>query len=84
MSSILLTEAAEKIRPLIDALPPSDRVSLADYIWESIHGEAEGTPEEIRAAWKVEIMRRLDEIKSGKVEPVPIEEMFRKSREKHP
>jgi len=39
---------------------------------------------EIQRLWKAELRRRVEEIKSGKVKAVPIEEMFRRSRERYP
>jgi putative addiction module component (TIGR02574 family) len=44
----------------------------------------EEDPAEVRAAWVAEIRRRVEEIDSGKVVGIPIEDVFRKSRERHP
>lgn len=41
-------------------------------------------PEKVRAAWKAELIRRIEEIDSGKIVATPIDEMFRLSREKYP
>jgi putative addiction module component (TIGR02574 family) len=84
MQSINLSEAAERLKPLLNALPTEDRLGLASYLWESVETSGNSTAEEVRAAWKTEIARRLDEIRNGTVTPIPVEEMFRKSREKHP
>ena len=47
--------------------------------------ESEGlTEEEIRSAWKAELLKRIEEIRDGEIAPEPIEEMFRRSREKYP
>lgn len=34
------------------------------------------TPEEIERAWEEEIRRRLDDIRSGRVETIPADEVF--------
>lgn len=78
-----LSEAAEKLIPALEALSEKDRAGLARRLLVSLDGPEED-PEEVRAAWVAEIRRRVAEIESGKVVGVPIEEMFRKSRERHP
>ena len=78
-----LSEAAEKLIPVLEALPEKDRAGLARRLLAGLDGPEED-PAEVRAAWVAEIRRRVEEIDSGKVQPEPIEEMFRRSREKHP
>jgi hypothetical protein len=53
------------------------------YILARLDGPPDD-PAEVRKAWKAVALRRIAEIESGKVVAVPIEEMFRKSKEKHP
>jgi putative addiction module component (TIGR02574 family) len=78
-----LSEAAEKLIPVLEALSEKDRAGLARRLLAGLDGPEED-PAEVRAAWKAELTRRLEEIDSGKVQPVPIEEMFRRSRERRP
>jgi len=40
------------------------------------------SPNELHAAWESEILRRIDELRSGKVKGVPAEEVFRKAKER--
>ena len=61
----------EKLVEAALALPSDARALLADRLAESLdplHDEA------VRAAWSDEVLRRLDEIRSGKVTPIPVDE----------
>jgi putative addiction module component (TIGR02574 family) len=40
-------------------------------------------PEVVRAAWKAELLRRVEEIMSGRVVGIPAGEVFRRMREKY-
>jgi putative addiction module component (TIGR02574 family) len=78
-----LSEAAEKLIPALEALSEKDRAGLARRLLAGLDGPEEDSAE-VRAAWKAELKRRVDEIDRGKVKPEPIEEMFRRSRERRP
>lgn len=68
---------AEQIKAEAMKLPPEVRADLADWLWVSV------TPrEEVKAAWDVEIARRIAEIDAGEVELIPSEEVFAKVEEK--
>ncbi len=56
-------------------LPPEARAALAGCLLESLDQEVD---EGAEAAWQVEIDRRLREIDSGKVKPIPWSEARRK------
>ena len=57
---------------------PSDVVAeLIDRILLERHG---GIEPEIEAAWKSEIDRRIEEIETGKVEGIPIDESLARIR----
>ncbi len=56
-------------------LPPEARAALAGYLLESLDQEVD---EGAEAAWQVEIDRRLRELDSGKVKPIPWSEARRK------
>jgi putative addiction module component (TIGR02574 family) len=54
-------------------LPPGD----LDWLVQNLVHEGDGTPEaKIEAAWEVEIKRRLDEIDSGAVKLLPLEDVL--------
>jgi putative addiction module component (TIGR02574 family) len=63
-----------------DLLEAANRLSQADRAWlaqELLHPPGDGSTEaELEAAWGDEIKRRLDEIDSGKVELIPLEEVL--------
>lgn len=75
-----LSEAAEKLLPALEALSETDQKILARRL---LAGPTED-PAKVREAWKAELKRRIEEIDSGRVQPEPIEEMFRRSRERRP
>ncbi len=75
-----MTEAAEKLKAELAALPVEDRAELAHFLLESIDEE---TDPEAEAAWDAELARRAEEIKSGKAVGVPGEEALRRLREKY-
>jgi putative addiction module component (TIGR02574 family) len=76
-----LTPAAKNLLPDLDALPTSDRELLATYLLSP--SEPAENEVEVRAAWKAEILRRVEEIRNGKVVGIPFEEVDKKIREKY-
>lgn len=71
-----LSELKEKAA----TLSVSERAELALALIESLDGRADDAVEE---AWLAETERRLQEIESGSVEPIPGDEVFRRLRERH-
>lgn len=66
-------------------LPPEDREELVSKLQESLEVEEDdGEPvlseEEWEEAWDSEILRRLDDLRSGRVKGVDAFEMLRQSR----
>ena len=72
-------EADELLKKAM-ALPPEERGALAASLLESLEegGELDLDAE---AAWQHEVARRMKEIDSGKVKPVPWIEVKRRARE---
>lgn len=67
----------DEIRQLAHALPERLRIELADSLYESVAPAKEPENDaEIEAAWGEEIKRRLDEIDSGAVRMIPMEEVL--------
>jgi putative addiction module component (TIGR02574 family) len=56
--------------------PPERVGELVDRLTEDLHTSAP----EIEAAWKTEINRRIEEIESGKIQGVPLEESLARAR----
>jgi putative addiction module component (TIGR02574 family) len=82
-NAIQLSEEAIKLLPALDALSAKDRIGLARRLLGETDDPADD-PAEIQAAWKSEIRRRVEEIKSGKAVGIPAEEVDRMMREKYP
>ncbi len=63
-----------------DLLAAAQSLSQADRAWlaqELLHPPGDGSSEaELEAAWSDEIKRRLDDIDSGKVKLIPLEEVL--------
>jgi putative addiction module component (TIGR02574 family) len=71
-----MSDPVEELSHKARALPPEDRVRLAEELLASVQ---EVSPE-VEAAWDEEIRRRVAEIDSGKVKLVPAEEVFAEVR----
>jgi putative addiction module component (TIGR02574 family) len=56
-------------------LPVAERAELAGSLIESLD---EAEDESVQAAWDAEIVRRMEDLNSGKVKPVSIEEARRR------
>jgi putative addiction module component (TIGR02574 family) len=56
--------------------PPEKVGELVGRLTEDLHA----SDPETEAAWKTEINRRLEEIQSGKVQGIPVEEAFAKAK----
>ena len=50
------------------ALPAEARAALAGSLLDSLDDAVDPTPEE---AWRLEIARRIEDLDSGKVKPIP-------------
>jgi putative addiction module component (TIGR02574 family) len=71
----IMQHTFEEVRQIACELPEDQRVLLANSLWESV-GSDTVDPAAIEAAWDGEIKRRLDEIDSGAVELVPLEDVL--------
>lgn len=67
----------EKIAEEALALPSDARALLADRLVESLDPL---TDPDVRDAWAAEALRRLDEIRSGKVKTIPANEVLARAR----
>lgn len=72
-------EADELLKKAM-ALPPQERGALAASLFDSLE-EGSELDLDAEAAWQQEVARRMEEIDSGKVEPVPWLEVKRRARE---
>ena len=58
-------------------LPPSARALLAERMVESLDA---GERDEVQRAWAAEAIRRRDEVRSGRVQPTPGEQVLAEVR----
>jgi len=70
-----MTEAVELLKPALAALSPDERLSVADWIYESADHQVD--PEFLE-----ELERRRRDYESGRSPGIPAEEVFRKLRER--
>lgn len=66
-----MTAQTMEIMDVVDSLPIDMRLELIDHLLEGI------TPlkNDVEEAWKDEVERRIDEVESGEVKLVPLEEV---------
>ena len=74
-----MTDAAKKILEQIDALPDEDQRWLFEVLGERKRSADGGV--EHSDAWKKEILRRVEQVKSGEVKPEPWSEVRKRIRE---
>jgi putative addiction module component (TIGR02574 family) len=67
-------EANELLKKAL-TLPVAERAELASSLIESLE---EAEDESVKAAWDEEIYRRMEDLDSGKVKPVSLEEARRR------
>jgi putative addiction module component (TIGR02574 family) len=60
-------EVSELLKKAL-ALPPQARAALAGFLLESLDDTVDASAED---EWKEEIARRIQELDSGKVKPIP-------------
>ena len=65
-----MTTQTMQLTDMVDSLPIDMKLELIDRLLESISP----TKKEVEEAWKVEAERRIDEVRSGKVKTIPMEE----------
>jgi len=72
-----MTQDASELLKRALALSPEERAELAGSLLESLDA-ADDDPKAVEAAWDEEIARRIDDLDSGKVEPVTLDTFRRK------
>ncbi len=75
-----MTATLEKVTHDALDLPQRQRARLAHTLLLSIDDEPDP---DVTAAWDAEIKRRVDEIRSGQVKGIPVEEVFGQLRDKY-
>lgn len=77
-----MTPQASEILEKALALSTEERGALIDHLIESLDDAP--TEEGVEAAWDTEIKRRVDEIRSGKIETIPGDQVLRELAEEFP
>jgi putative addiction module component (TIGR02574 family) len=72
-----VTSTAKKILDDALALPQAERRLLAEALLESTADESE---HELDPAWREEVLRRIEQVRRGEVEPEPWSEVRRQIR----
>jgi putative addiction module component (TIGR02574 family) len=67
-----MTAVLKEIATTVEQLPTKDRAYLAERLIASLE---EGDPE---PEWTTEAIRRRDEVRSGKVKPIPAARVYRR------
>ena len=67
-----MTAALKHIAETVEQLPAKDRVFLAERLVASLEDA------DLERQWADEAVRRRDEVRSGKVKPVPAPEFYRR------
>ena len=73
-----MATTVEKLVEQAMTLPSESRARLADLLVESLDADELGRIDQL---WVAEAKRRRDEVRSGKVEPIPGDEALRKVRD---
>lgn len=74
-----MTTQTMEIMDVVDSLPIDMKLELIDHLLESISP----SQTEIDDAWSEEVERRIDEVESGKVKLVPLEEVRERMRNRY-
>ncbi len=69
-------EAAELLKKVLE-LSPEERADLASKVMDSLDATVD---EDAEAAWQEEIMRRIEQVRSGQVKAIPWDEVRRKAQ----
>jgi putative addiction module component (TIGR02574 family) len=75
-----MTKAVEQLKSSAGALTVPERADLAYFLLTSMQPEEEGAD----AAWRMEIARRVAEIRSGQAIGRPVDEVLNELREQFP
>jgi len=75
-----MTPTLQELKNASSSLPAPQRAELAHFLLRSLGPEEEGWAD----AWRAELARRLEEIRSGQAVGVPAEEVLGRLRERYP
>jgi putative addiction module component (TIGR02574 family) len=67
---------AKRVLEAALALPEDERIALAEALIENLEPSTD-SPAEVEAAWTAEVARRLEDVETGTVKPIPWDEARR-------
>jgi putative addiction module component (TIGR02574 family) len=70
-----MSQEANKLLKKALTLPVAERAELAGSLIDSLDSSKDKS---VRAAWQAEIERRMDDLDSAKVKPIPIKQARRR------
>lgn len=73
---------ARPLKEIEQELLTLSRKERADIVLRVIRSLDEGAEEDVDAYWKEELVRRSQDIESGKAKLIPAEEVFEKARKR--
>ncbi|MCC6824392.1 MAG: addiction module protein [Acidobacteria bacterium] len=74
-----MTAQTMEIMDVVDSLPIEMKLEIIDHLLASISPRQK----EIDEAWNDEVERRIDEVESGKVKLIPLEEVRERMRSRY-
>ena len=75
-----MNKVADKLKHELLKLPAAERVRLAEFPFTSVDTDEADNLDEL---WEEELERRIADLDSGKVKPVPWEEVRNRLRKKY-
>jgi len=66
---------AQAIVTAATQLPEKDRVQVIEALLDSLEHASAEDPGEVAPAWREEVARRSEELRTGKVKPIPWSEV---------
>lgn len=75
-----MTTLVEELSQRARELSAEDRARLAEDLLASLEGEPTQPQAEVEAAWAQEVSRRAEEVRSGRAQTVPADEVYAETR----
>ena len=76
-----MSDTLETLKTQLGILPSRDRAELARFLIDSLEPGADNDAE---AAWEIELARRVDDIRFGRVVGKPADQVFAELRARFP
>ncbi len=77
-----MSDRVAQLKPVLDELTNEERIEVLNYLAGQVEAE-ELTEEEWEQAWAEEAMRRMEDMRAGKTQGIPHEEVMRQMKEKY-